>query len=70
MVVRPSAERPAEFAIGLLNRVFVDAGMPMRHQAVFGELPVLVAIGAEPGAAVVVKLIGKAHGDAVAGKGP
>ena len=34
------------------------------------ELPVLVAVGAEPVAAVVVPLVGEAHRDAVVGEGP
>ena len=34
------------------------------------ELPVLVAVGAEPLAGVVVPLVGEAHGDAVVGEGP
>jgi hypothetical protein len=40
------------------------------HQAVLVELPVLVAVGAEPGAGVVVGLVGEADGDAVAVVGP
>ena len=34
------------------------------------EFPVLVAVGAEPLAGVVVPFIGKAHGDAIVGEGP
>jgi hypothetical protein len=56
--------------IGLGDRLFVDTAVTDLHQAVLAELPVLVAIGPEPMAAVVVVLVGVAHGDAIAGKGP
>ena len=70
MIVRAAAERPVVFAVGFLDRQVVDACMPMRHEARFVELPVLVAIAAKPAARIVVPLVGKAHGDAVFGKGP
>ena len=50
--------------------MLVDAGDASPHEAVIVELPVLVAVGAEPVVAVVVELVGKAHGDAVARKCP
>src|SRR5262245_29338076 len=70
MIVGPAAERPAVLAVSLGDRMFVDAGDAPLHQAVGIELPVLVAVGAEPEAVVVVVLVGDAHGDAVAGGGP
>lgn len=70
MAIRPPPQRPVELALGLADGLFVDAGMTVAHQAVFGELPVLVAVGAEPLAAVVAVLVGVAHGDAVVGEGP
>src|SRR6185369_6243142 len=39
-------------------------------QAVLVEFPIFIAVGAEPGAAVVMPFIGEAHGDAVALPGP
>ena len=40
------------------------------HQPCGVELPVLVAIGAEPLSVVIVVFVGEAHGDAVASEGP
>jgi len=54
-------------AFALLDRKIVDAGDAQAHQAAFVEFPILVAIAAEPMAAVVVPFIGKAHGDAIFG---
>ncbi len=70
MIVGPPSKRPMEFAFCLCDRVLVDAGDAALHQPVGVELPVLVAIGAEPAAAVVAIFIGEADGDAVAGMGP
>src|SRR5215471_19432968 len=70
MIVGTAAERPAILALGLLDRQIVDAGNAQPHQAVCVEFPVLVAVAAEPAAAVVVPLIGEAHGDAVVAVGP
>ena len=58
------------FAVALLDRQIVDAGDPQAHQPVLIEFPVLVAVAAEPIAAVVMPFIGKAHRDAVLAKGP
>src|SRR5260221_6377761 len=70
VVVGTAAERPMIFALAFLDRRVVDAGDAQAHQAVRVEFPVLVAIAAEPGTAVVVPLIGEAHGDAVVAEGP
>ena len=59
-----------EFAVRVDDRMLVDAGDAAPHQPVGIELPVFVPIGPEPGAAVVVELVGKAHGDAVSPEGP
>ncbi len=40
------------------------------HQALFVELPILVAIAAKPVAGIVVPFIGEAHGYAVVAKRP
>lgn len=58
---------PVEKPVCLGNRHIVDAGMALHHQPVSFELPVLIAIGAEPLSVAVVVLIGKALGDAIAG---
>src|ERR1700710_54498 len=70
MIVRSSTERPEELAIFPRNRMFVDARVSMPHQTVVVEFPVLIAIGTDPGAAVVVVLVGEADGDTVAGERP
>ena len=44
--------------------------MAHAHQPVLVELPVFVAVGTEPVAGVIVPLVRKAHGDAIAGEGP
>src|SRR5712671_5827343 len=70
MLVRAAAERPMVFALARLDRQIVDAGDAQTHQAALVELPVLVAVAAEPVAAVVVPFIGEAHRDAVVAEGP
>lgn len=44
MVVGTAAERPMIETVGLADRQIIDAGMTARHQPVFIELPILVAI--------------------------
>ena len=56
--------------LGLCYGVFVDAGEARGHQTVGVEAPVLVAVGAEPLAAVVSVFVGEPHRDAVPGEGP
>ena len=58
------------FALALLDRQVIDAGDAAAHQALFVELPVFVAIAAEPVAGIVVRFIGEAHGDATVGERP
>ena len=70
MVVGPAAERPMELALVGRDRQVVDAGVAHAHQSVLVELPILVSVGPEPVAGVVVPLVRKAHGDAVAGESP
>src|SRR5579859_1713153 len=70
MRIRSPAEWPMILAVGFLNWQIVDAGMAGKHQAIFIELPVLVAIGAEPVARIIVILVGEAHRDAIALKRP
>src|SRR5258706_16269948 len=57
-------------ALALLDRKVVDAGDAQPHQAMRVELPILVTVAAEPVSAVVVRLVGEAHGDAVAMERP
>ena len=70
MIVRPPPQRPMIFAPAHRDRQIVDAGVAGAHEALLVELPILVAIAAEPMAAVVVPFIGKAHGYAIFAEGP
>src|SRR5882757_6105589 len=70
MVIGASTERPVIFPFVLLNGQIVDAGDPPSHQALFVELPILVAIATKPVARIVVPFICKAHGYAVVAKCP
>jgi len=70
MVIRPTAKGPVVFAIRFSDWHLVDAGVPMRHQPVFGKQPVLVPVGAEPLPTIVAIFIRVAHCDAVVRKGP
>ena len=70
MFVGTTPERPMVFALGFANRQIIDAGEAPPHVTVFVEFPILIAVGAEPVAAVVTPLIGKAHGNAVLVPGP
>lgn len=70
MIVWPAAERPAKLAVELGDGLLVDAGVGVAHQAIGVGLPALVAIGAEPVAAVVTIFLGVADGDPVVREGP
>jgi hypothetical protein len=59
-----------KLAIGFGNRQIVDTGKAILHQTVFGKLPILIAIRAEPIAAIVPLFLGLAHCNAIFGKGP
>src|SRR5260221_10735615 len=58
------------FAVVRFDWKIVDAGDAPAHQPMLVELPVLVAIAAEPVIAVVMPFISEAHSDAVLAKGP
>lgn len=70
MVIRSSAKRPVELAFAFPDRQIVDAGVAQFHQALRVELPVFVTVRAVPLAGVIMPLVGKAYGDAVAIKRP
>jgi len=53
-----------------LDWQIVDAGDAQTHQPVLVEFPVLIAVAAEPGAAVVMPLIGEAHAMRLSAKSP
>jgi len=60
----------AEFSLGFRYGLIVYAGVAALHQAVGRELPVFVAVTAEPLASGVVPLVFEAHSDAIASEGP
>src|SRR5882757_8393894 len=70
MIVRPATERPVIKPVLFADRQVVDARKAHAHQAVRVELPVLVAVRAEPAPGIVAPLVGEANGDAVLMKGP
>src|SRR5262245_45810007 len=70
MILGPRAERPVIFSLLFGNGKVVNAGDAPPHQAVLRKLPVLVAVASEPAAAVVMPLIGEAHGNAVVAESP
>jgi hypothetical protein len=70
VIVGTTSQRPVRFALALLDRQIVDAGDAPAHQALLVEFPVLVAIAAEPIAAVVMLFVSEPHRDAVLAEGP
>jgi hypothetical protein len=65
MLGRARAELPEILAVDFLDRQVVDAREPSPHQTILSEFPVLVTVGTEPVARVVVPLVGEADGDPV-----
>src|SRR5438477_12828792 len=65
MIGRARTRQPEEFALSRRDRHIVDARLAPAHQTVAVELPLLVAIGAEPVAAIVAPFILEAHRDAI-----
>src|ERR1700693_2458628 len=70
MVIGASTKEPLIFTFAIFDRQVVDAGDPPSHQALFVELPILVAIATKPVARIVVPFICKAHGYPVVAKRP
>src|SRR6266436_7698032 len=70
MVIGASAEEPVIFAFAILDRQVVDAGDPPSHQALFVELPILVAIATKPVATIIMPFVSEPYSDAVVAEGP
>ena len=70
MIEWARSERPVILALALSDRKIIDRGMAKRHQAVFIEFPILVAIGAEPVRRDVAPFVGEANRDAILAKCP
>ena len=58
------------FPLALPDGQIIDAGDPDAHQTVLVELPIFIAIAAEPVTAIVAPFVGEAHGDTVLPKCP
>src|SRR5262245_7935782 len=65
MIIGSSSERPVVLSFGLTDWQVVDARDATAHEPVFIELPVLVSVGPEPIAGVVMPLVGEPHRNAV-----
>src|SRR5262249_48408830 len=65
MRVGSPAKRPIIFPFVRAYRHVIDARDAPSHEAVLVKLPVLVSIGPEPVARVVMPLVGKAYSNAV-----
>lgn len=61
---------PVELSLRFRDRLVIDAGVSVVHQPVRAEFPVLVAMGAEPIARIVMPFIRKPHCDATAVERP
>src|SRR5262245_23207419 len=65
MIAWTRTKRPMVLARVCRDRQVIDAGNSAPHEAVGIELPILIAVAAEPIETVVMPLIGKAHRDTV-----
>ena len=70
MIVRTPSERPVELPISCVDRKVVDACERAAASTLRHQFPILVAVGAEPVAAVIMPFIGEADGDPIIGEGP
>src|SRR5258705_13952721 len=70
MVIGAPTEEPVIFALAVFDRQVVDAGDAPSHQALFVELPILVAVATKPVAGIIMPFICKAHGYPVVAKRP
>src|SRR5260370_33873144 len=65
VIVGATPQRPVILTFVLFDWQVIDAGDTQVHQPVLVELPVLVAIAAEPIAAIVVPFVSEANRDSV-----
>src|SRR6476619_3990010 len=63
MLLGPPAQGPVILAVRRGDWLVVYAGDAPAHQSFSVELPVLIAVAAEPATAIVAPFIGKVHGD-------
>src|SRR5262249_33187432 len=69
-IIGPSPQWPMVLAFGFLDWEIVDAGYTSAHQSLLIKFPILVAIAAEPIAAVVMPFVRKPYCDTILTKGP
>ena len=65
MIVGPATQRPMILAFALFDWQIIDACDAQTHQPVLIELPVFVAIAAEPMAAIIVPLVSETNRDSI-----
>src|SRR4029077_8011898 len=68
--VGATAQGPVKAAVRFADWGIIDGCEAATHQAVVVKLPILVAVGAKPVAAVVMPFIGKTHRDLVLSEDP
>jgi len=70
MIVGPATQRPMILAFALFDWQIIDACDAQTHQPVLIELPVFVAIAAEPMAAIIVPLVSETNRDSILAERP
>jgi hypothetical protein len=70
MIIRPAAERPMILSLAFLNWEIVDARNSKPGKPMLIVFPILISVGTEPVAAIVMALIGETHSDPVLPGGP
>src|ERR1700690_680849 len=70
MVIGTTAERPVIKTVLFADRQIVDAREAHPHQPVLVELPVFIAVPAEPTPRIIAPFVGEANGDPVLMKRP
>jgi 2-keto-3-deoxy-L-rhamnonate aldolase RhmA len=70
VIIGPSSQWPTVLALGFFDWEIVDAGDASAHQSLLIKFPVLVAIAAEPIAAIVMPFVSKPYRDTVFAKCP
>ena len=70
MVVWSATKRPMILAVVFLDRKIIDACNSKAGKPVLIVLAILISVGTEPVAAVIMKLIGEADSNSIFSKGP
>ena len=70
MAVWSATKRPMILTLIFFDRKIVDACNSQAGKPVLIVFPILISVGTEPVAAVIVKLIGEANSNPIFTKGP